>query len=477
MTITEDRRVAAADAERDLARLDVLIAEQEQALLARTAESQRMREECRDVLAGGVASSWQDTAPAAIWMRDGKGSRVWDVDGTEYVDLHGGFGVGLAGHAHPAIVAAVSDRVRKGTHFAQPTEDAAVVARELVRRFGLPLWRYNNSGTESTMDAVHLMRVATGRPKIIKVEGSYHGHHDSVQVSVYPPPEAMGPASDPSSVRVGTSIPEQIAQLTVVVPFGDLGAVQRVLAEHRGEIAGMILEPVMMNIGLIAPPDGYLAGLRELLHADGALLAFDEVKTGLAVAPGGMVERSGVVPDLICVAKALAGGVPCGAIGGTREVMGLIVSGAYEQVGTFNGNPLTMAAARAMLTEVLTEDAYRHLDRLREVMVAGAEQVLRDYALPGYVQAVGAKGAVIIHERMRDYRDFCAYDSRWGHAHWLFQHNGGVFLPPWGKCEQWTCSVQHSEDDVSRFVANFASMARAVRGDVQPAVGADRPGG
>jgi glutamate-1-semialdehyde 2,1-aminomutase len=454
--------MSAVEPTTDLDRLDGLIAEQERLLLERTTKSQQMRDECRDVLAGGVASSWQDAPPAAIWIERGSGSRIWDVDGTEYVDLHGGFGVGLAGHAHPAIVAAVSDRVRQGTHFAQPTEDAAVVARELARRFGLPLWRYNNSGTESTMDAVHLMRVATGRPKVLKVEGSYHGHHDSVQVSVYPPVESAGPADAPASVPAGTAIPPEIAALTVIVPFGDLAAVERALVEHRGEVAGMIIEPIMMNIGLIAPPEGYLAGLRDLLHAHGALLTFDEVKTGLAVAPGGVVEWSGVTPDLICVAKALGGGVPCGAIGGTPEVMGLISSGAYEQVGTFNGNPLTMAAARAMLFEVLTDDAYRHLDRLREQMVADAQRVLADYGLPGYVSAYGAKGAVILHDRLRDYRDFLAYDERWGHAHWLYQHNGGVFLPPWGKCEQWTCSVQHQPADVARFSANFETMARAL---------------
>ena len=207
----------------DLDRLDELIAEQEKVFLARTGESQRIRNECSDVLPGGVASNWQDAPPGAVWIDRGGGSRVVDVDGTEYVDLHGGFGVGLVGHAHPAIVAAVSDRVRKGTHFAQPTEDAVVVARELARRFGLPMWRYNNSGTESTMDAIHLMRVATGRPKIIKVEGTYHGHHDSVQVSVYPSAEDAGPAERPNSVPVGTAVPEQLAQLTIVVPFGDTG--------------------------------------------------------------------------------------------------------------------------------------------------------------------------------------------------------------------------------------------------------------
>ena len=447
-----------------LDRLDKLIIEQEKVFLARTGSSQRIRNECSDVLPGGVASNWQDAPPGAVWIDYGRGSRVFDVDGTEYVDLHGGFGVGLVGHAHPAVVAAVSDRVRKGTHFAQPTEDAVVVARELARRFDLPMWRYNNSGTEATMDAVHLMRVATGRPKIIKVEGTYHGHHDSVQVSVYPSADEVGPVERPNSVPVGTAVPDPLIRLTVVVPFGDTAAVERVLTENRGEVAGMIIEPIMMNVGLIPPPPGYLSELKALLHRHGAYLAFDEVKTGLAVAPGGAVEWSGVTPDLVCLAKALGGGLPCGAIGGTSELMGLIADGDYEQVGTFNGNPLTMASARAVLTEILTDDAYRHFDRLRATMVSSAEEILGRYGLPGHVRSYGAKGAVIFHDQLRNYRDFLAYPDQWGNAHWLYQHNGGVFLPPWGKCEQWTVSVQHTDDDIRPFVSNLERMAAELAG-------------
>ena len=235
------------------------------------------------------------------------------------------------------------------------------------------------------------------------------------------------------------------------------------LGENPGEIAGMIVEPIMMNIGLIPAPPGYLAASRDLLHRHGAYLAFDEVKTGLAIAPGGAIEWSGVTPDLVCLAKALGGGLPCGAIGGTRELMGLIAEGRYEQVGTFNGNPLTMAAARAVLTEILTDDAYVHFDTLRAAMVGGAEEILRRYNLPGHVRSYGAKGAVIFHDQLRDYRDFLAYPDQWGNAHWLYQHNGGVFLPPWGKCEQWTISVQHTTADVSRFVSNLERMAADLR--------------
>jgi glutamate-1-semialdehyde 2,1-aminomutase len=444
-------------------RLDELIAEQEQAFVRRQPRSRELRERARRSLAGGVTSSWQIARPQPVWISHGAGSRVWDVDGNEYVDLHGGYGVMAVGHAHPRVVAAVSDRVRRGTHFAQPTEEAIAVAEELAGRFGLPLWRFANSGTEATMDAVHLMRAITGRPRLLKVEGCYHGHHDSVQVSVYPAPHELGPAGRPASTPASSGIPAEVVGLTSVVPFNDLEAVERVLAEQRGEVAGMLLEPVMMNAGIIPPQPGYLEGLRELCSRHGVLLAFDEVKTGLTAGPGGATRRYEVTPDVVCLAKAMGGGLSTAAIGGTEAVMGHIANGDYDQVGTFNGNPLAMAAARAALTEVLTPGAYRHLERLQQRMVDGVREVIAASGLPAHVVAVGAKGCVTFSPTpVRNYRDFLAIDDRWSHCHWLFQHNGGVFLPPWGKAEQWLVSAQHTTDDVNRFLGNFAVFADAV---------------
>ncbi|HEX8862298.1 MAG TPA: aspartate aminotransferase family protein [Actinomycetes bacterium] len=448
-----------------LARLDELIAEQERVFLARQPRSRALLERARRSLAGGVTSNWQIARPQAVWISHGRGSKIVDVDGTEYVDLHGGYGAMAVGHAHPSVVAAVSERVAQGTHFAQPTEDAIVVAEELSRRFGLPQWRFANSGTEATMDAVHLMRAITGRPKIVKLEGAYHGHHDSVQVSVYPAADEIGPRSRPNSVPSSAGIPAGIVELTVITPFNDLDVLADILEAERGQVAGMLIEPVMMNAGVILPEPGYLEGLRELTSRHGVLLAFDEVKTGLTVSPGGATARFGVRPDIVCLAKSVGGGLATAAIGGSAGVMEAIASGRYEQVGTFNGNPLAMAAARAALIEVLTDDAYARFDRLRELMVAGCQAAIAEHELPAHLIAIGAKGCVTFSDQpVRDFRDFLEIDDRWSHCHWLFQHNGGVFLPPWGKAEQWLISAQHTEEDAERFVANFRSFAAAVRG-------------
>ncbi|HEU5419857.1 MAG TPA: aspartate aminotransferase family protein [Streptosporangiaceae bacterium] len=446
--------------------LEQIIAEQERIFVERQPESRRLASLATGALAGGVTSSWQITRPQPVWLSHGQGSKVYDVDGNEYVDLHGGYGAGLAGHGHPAIVEAVRTQVGLGTHFAQPTRAAIAVAEELSRRFGLPQWRFANSGTEATMDAVHLMRSITGRDLIIKIEGCYHGHHDSVQVSVCPEDdEEIGPADRPIALPSSSGIPKAITDLTLIVGFNDLAAVRRVLEEHPGQIAGMILEPIMMNAGIICPEPGYLDGLKNLLHAHRALLTFDEVKTGLTAGPAGATGVTGVTPDIVTLAKAIGGGVAVAAIGGTAEVMGHVADGGYEMVGTFNGNPLAMAASRAMLCEVATPEAYERIEKLRLLAVDGLEREIARNGLQAQVVSVGAKGCVVFSDQpVRDFRGFRGIQDAYSHAHWVFQHNGGVFLPPWGKIEQWLISVQHDEADIERLVANFATFAAAVGG-------------
>ncbi len=340
-----------------------------------------------------------------------------------------------------------------------------ICGEHLQQRFGLPLWRFCNSGTEATMDAVRLMRAITGRDILLKIEGSYHGHGDAVMVSVAPPADKIGPYDDPVSVPQTLGIPTEVTELTRVVPFNDLDALERTLARYKGRVAGMIVEPAMMNAGFVLPEDGYLAGVKERLHADGALLTFDEVKTGATIAYGGAVERFGVTPDLLCLAKSVGGGLPCGAIGGSDEVMDWIASGKIDQVGTFNGNPLTMAAMRATLTEILTHDAYTEFDRLAEILQTGCDGVMERTGIAGYTTVKSARGAVTYRgERVRNYREYLEVSDELGYVNWLVQLNRGVFMAPWGKSENWTLSVQHSEDDVRRYIDNFDYLGKALAG-------------
>jgi glutamate-1-semialdehyde 2,1-aminomutase len=423
-----------------------------------------MWQEARRVIPRGVPSTFQDAAPQPLFVDRGKGSRVWDVDGNEYVDFHNGFGVMVVGHAHPQIVQAITERAARGTHFAQPVADDAVVATELVRRFQQPLWRFTNSGTESTLDAVRIARGFTGRDRILKIEASYHGHHDALSVSVEPPPDLMGPADAPVSVPHSAGIPQAVVDLTTVVPFNNLPAMERAFERHQGEVAAVILEPVMMNIGIVPPDPGYLAAVRDLAHRHGALLIFDEVKTGVTIAPGGATERFGVTPDLTALAKAIGGGLPCGAIGGRADVMATIEDKRVIQLGTFNGNPLTMAAARTTLLSVLTPSAYAHLDALSETLQGGLDGVIKEYELPFHVIAMAARGCVTFRQQpVRHYRDYLTVDKRWAYVSWLYQSNRGVLMAP-GAEENWTLSVQHSEPDVQRYVDNFRELARDLTG-------------
>src|SRR5436190_5027836 len=313
----------------------------------RTGGSARFFERATKVMPNGVPSSFQQNDPWPVYGERGSGAQVWDVDGNEYVDFHNGFGVMCVGHANPVIADAIAKRAALGTHFAAPTEGSIAVAEELRRRFDLPQWRFTNSGTEATMDAVHLARGVTGRDVIVKIEGSYHGHHDAVMVSVYPELEELGDRDDPVSVPYGAGYPRALTELTRSVPFNDADALAKVLDRLDGQVAGLIMEPAMMNINIVPPVEGYLERVRELTAAHGVKLIFDEVKTGATISYGGATKRFGVTPDIITLAKAICGGYPGGAVGMSEEIADLIATAKVHQYGTFNGNPLVMAAAEA----------------------------------------------------------------------------------------------------------------------------------
>src|SRR4051812_1132262 len=448
----------------DRRRIKELIEREEKALNDATRKSEEMYRRADAVLSGGVASSYQLRDPWPIYLERGEGPRVWDVDGNELYDFHNGFGSMVQGHAHPAIGRAVTERYARGTHFAAPTEDAIAVAEELQRRFKLARWRYTNSGSEATMDAIRIARAYTKRDTVMKIFGSYHGHHDTVMVSIGVEYDKIGDRDDLASLPYGAGIPQATVDMTIAVPFNDAEAMERRIARLDAEgrkPACVIMEPAMMNLGVVLPEPGYLEAVREITRRHGIVLIFDEVKTGICVAAGGATEKYGVTPDMVTLAKALGGGVPTGAIGGTEEVFGVVEDGSVYQVGTYNGNPLGMAAVRANLLEVMTPEAYEHLDRLNDRIVAGCQEVVEEFRLPAYTVGIGAKGCVTFStEKVVDYPSFKrAQDVPLTDLAWLYNMNRGIYMTP-GREEEWTLSVTHDDAAVDRYVEVFRELAR-----------------
>jgi glutamate-1-semialdehyde 2,1-aminomutase len=313
------------------------------------------------------------------------------------------------------------------------------------------------------MDAIRIARGVTGRDTIVKIFGSYHGHHDYVMVSIGVEYDKVGDRSAPLSLPYGAGIPQAVVDLTVAVPFNDADAMARrieSLTEEGRKPACVIMEAAMMNLGVILPEPGYLEAVREITREHGVLLIFDEVKTGLCIAAGGATERFGVTPDLVTLAKALGGGLPSGAIGGTEEVLEIVEQDKVVQVGTYTGNPLSMAAARANLLDVLTPDAYAHLDALNDHILRGCESVIERHDFPGYAVGIGSKGCVTFSkEPIVDYLSFKAnQDAELCELAWLYNMNRGIFMTP-GREEEWTLSITHTTEHCDAFVAAFDEMA------------------
>jgi glutamate-1-semialdehyde 2,1-aminomutase len=468
----------------DRQRIAQIGAREEAEYRRRTPRSAELHARAREALPLGVASSFQSYEPYPLFMTDARGSRIRDADGNEYIDFDMAFGVLAAGHSHPVFAEALAERVANGTCYTFPVEDSIVLAEEIKRRFGCDLVRFSNSGTEATMDAIRVARGFTGREKIVKFEGGYHGHHDDVLVSIQPPRDLIGDAFAPNTVPASAGLPRSRVDETVVAPFNNAEALSAILDRHRGEIAAIIVEPVQFNIGVVPPLPGFLESVRDLASAHGCVLIFDEVKTGVVLAYGGATEWFGVKPDLFCLAKSIGGGVPIGAFGGRGEVMGVIeklpergptesgtalahttIPGGATRVahlGTFNGNPLAMAAGVAVLTRILMPDVYPALRAMGDRLTAGCQTIIEEFGLPGYAVNVGPKGCVMFTpSRVTNYRDFIGLDSELWAASFFYLCNRGVLLPP-GPDDQWTLSVQHTDADLDRYVSTFREFAAEV---------------
>ena len=429
----------------------------------RTPRSREMHEKSAHRVPLGVASNYRYYRPYPLSVKDGRGGRIHDVDGNEYIDHNLCYGALMAGHCHPAVMKAVQQRLEVGTLFGMPHAMEWELAEEICARFPVEMVRFGNSGSEVTMHSLRLARAATGRSKIIKMEGGYHGGHDAVSVSVKPKAHEFGDPENPTPVVSSAGVLRGTTDATLVAPFNHLPAIERLFTQNPNEIAAVILEPIMMNIAFSMPDEGYLQGLREITARHEALLIFDEVKTGAKLARGGACEYFGVRPDIVCLAKSIGGGFSLAAFAASRKIMDVIATQKMFHAGTYNTNPVAMAAGLATFREVLTPAAYAHIEKISRKLLEGYRQIVSKTGLSAYADGAGANGALMFYpHRVRNYRDWYHADEElWTH-YWFAMVNRGVIPQPYWWDEQWTLSVAHTEADIDRHLEVFAEIAPAL---------------
>jgi glutamate-1-semialdehyde 2,1-aminomutase len=398
-------------------------------------------------------------AQGPIFLERGQGSRVWDADGNEYVDFMMSFGALIQGHAHPKLVEVVSQAMSEGSHFAAATS-AEVEAAERFRRMvpSAEVVRFANTGSEATMLALRLARAHTGRGKFLKFEGHYHGWYDPYLLNAHShPPEQLGPPDNPARILDSEGIPPSTFDDVVLATWNDIPALERVMRQHGRELAAVITEPIMANMGCILPRDGYLQKLRELTRDYGVLLIFDEVVTGFRYVPGGCQEYYGIQPDLSTFGKALGAGFPVGAVAGPRAILDRMRWGDHMVLhyGTFNGHRLTMKVIAANLDLLSADGTYRKLHAIGDAAIAGLRGVFRRRKIKAIVQGFGPMFQIYFTERdaIHDYRDYCTYVdtqkySRFVHA--LLDR--GIYMTP-SNGLHWIISTAHTEGDVQCLLA------------------------
>jgi len=422
-----------------------------------TSRSKALFDRAMRVLIEGGSSPSRGPAnygPYPLFIDRARGSRIWDADGNEYIDWMMAYGALPLGHAHPRVVQAVTEAVASGTLFAAATEIEVEVAELLQRMIpGAERVRFANTGTEAAMAAIRLARGYTGRPKFIKFEGHYHGWYDDFLVNAHPQPIAsLGHRRDPIRIADSSGLNRHALDDTIVVPWNDLEAVERAIETHRGQIAAIVTEAVMANMGVIPPEPDYLRRSRELARANGILFVLDETVTGFRIARGGCQQYYGLDPDISTFGKALGCGFPVAALVGRADVMEALAWGGVLHYGTQNASRVGLYAARAGL-QVLDEDggaAFRHLWRIGEQLGAGLREVFAETRTPAIVQQVGPMLQIMFTDRpaIRDYREFCAHVDRDSYRRLAWKlFRAGIYLSPSAALHS-VASLAHTDDDV-----------------------------
>ncbi len=428
------------------------------------ARSREWFEGAQRTLIEGVNSPSRGSAvftSGPIVLERGQGSRVWDIDGNEYVDFLMSFGALIHGHAHPTIVAAVTDAIATGSHFASSTPAEAEAAELFCRMVPTAeAVRFTNSGTEAMMLALRLARAHTGRTKFLKFEGHYHGWYDPFLLNAHGhPPQELGPPSNPARIPDSRGIPESILADVVLAPWNDIPALEEIIRRDGRELAAVITEPIMANMGCILPREGYLQRVQELARGCGALFILDEVVTGFRYAPGGCQELFGLLPDLSTFGKALGAGFPVGAVAGPRAILDRLRWGPEMVLhyGTFNGHRLTMKviAANLDLLNVRGNAAFQHLRALGDMAITGLGEIFSRRKIQAIVQGIGPMFQIYFTDRaaIRDYRDYCAYVDTARYARFIRGLiDRGIYMTP-SNALHWIITTAHTEADVAELLS------------------------
>ncbi len=406
---------------------------------------------------GGVSSPVRAFRPYPSFIQRASGSRMYDVDGNELIDYCMGFGPHILGHGHPAVVKAVQQQAELGTLYGAPTELELQMAETVSRHFpSMEMMRFVGSGTEATMHAIRLARGYTGRKLIVKMEGGFHGAHDSVLVKA-------GSGATTHSAPDSAGVPEESASNTLLAPYNDIEAIESLLSSNMGRVAAIIVEPVLGNIGPILPGEGYLERLREITERAGTLLIFDEVITGFRLAMGGAQARFGVRPDITTLGKVLGGGLPIGAFGARAEIMEKISPlGPVYQAGTFSGNPLSMAAGLAALKE-LESAGHEGLERKGREIRSQLSELLHERHLPYQVAGIGSMFQIFMTDRpVRNNRDAMSADAKTFMRLFHALLERGVYIPP-SQYETCFLSMAHSDGDIRRTVNAYDGALEAIQ--------------
>jgi len=429
--------------------------------------SQQWFERAQQSLVEGVNSPSRGAAvyaPSPIALERGQGSRVWDADGNEYIDFMMSFGALIQGHAHPTLVKTVSEAMAEGSHFAAATS-AEVEAAERFRQMvpSAEVVRFTNTGSEATMLALRLARAHTGRRKFLKFEGHYHGWYDPYLLNAHShPPEQLGPVENPARIPDSEGIPPSIFDDVVLAPWNDVAALEHVFRQHGRELAAVITEPIMANMGCILPREGYLQRLRELTRECGAMLILDEVVTGFRYSPGGCQHYYGVQPDLSTFGKALGAGFPVGAVAGPRSILERMGWSEHMVLhyGTFNGHRLTMKVVAANLDLLSADRTYLRLHAVGDAAIDGLREVFRRRQVKAIVQGFGPMFQIYFTERdaIHDYRDYCKYVDTKLYSHFVHRLlDRGIYMTP-SNGLHWIISTAHTDADVQA-LADAADQA------------------